>query len=33
MAFIVTPEHLAAIAGRSTSLMTSLAEWMNHLRR
>ncbi len=31
MAFIITPEHLTAIAGRRTSLMTSLAEWMNRI--
>ena len=31
MAFLITPAHLAAIAGRSTSLMSSLAEWMNRI--
>lgn len=31
MPFIVTPEHLAAIAGRTTALMPALADWMNRL--
>lgn len=29
-AFLVTPEHLAAIAGTKTKLMPALAEWINH---
>ena len=29
MAYIITPEHLAAIAGASTPLMPDLTEWMN----
>jgi len=29
MAFTITPEHLAAIAGRTTPLMATLAEWLN----
>src|ERR1043165_6807933 len=29
-AIIVTPEHLAAIAGTETKLMPALAEWINH---
>lgn len=29
MAYVITPEHLAAIAGKSTSLMAGLADWMN----
>ncbi|MDD5297769.1 MAG: hypothetical protein PHU46_12720 [Rhodocyclaceae bacterium] len=29
MAYIITPEHLAAIAGKSTALMPDLADWMN----
>lgn len=29
MPFIVTAEHLAAIAGRTTALMPELATWMN----
>ena len=29
MSFTVTPEHLAAIAGRTTALMPALADWMN----
>ena len=31
MPFIVKTEHLAAIAGRSTTLMPALADWMNKL--
>ena len=31
MSFTVTPEHLAAIAGRTTALMPELANWMNKL--
>ena len=31
MSFIVTPEHLAAIAGWTTPLMPALADWMNKL--
>ncbi len=31
MSFTVTPEHLAAIAGRTTALMPALADWMNTL--
>ena len=31
MPFIVKPEHLAAIAGRTTTLMPELATWMNAL--
>lgn len=31
MSFIVTAEHLAAIAGRRTPLMPALAEWMNRI--
>ena len=31
MSFTVTPEHLAAIAGRTTALMPELANWMNEL--
>ena len=31
MSFTVTPEHLAAIAGRTTALMPALADWMNSL--
>lgn len=31
MPLTITPEHLAAIAGRSTPLMPALAEWMNRL--
>ena len=31
MAYIIKPEHLAAIAGRTTPLMPDLAEWMNKL--
>lgn len=31
MAFIVTADHLAAIAGRRTALMPALAEWLNRL--
>ncbi|NTW57018.1 MAG: glycoside hydrolase [Chlorobiaceae bacterium] len=31
MAYIVTPEHLAAIAGVRTPLMPPLAEWINNL--
>jgi len=30
MPYIIKPEHLAAIAGISTSLMPGLAEWMNN---
>jgi putative chitinase len=29
MAYLITPAHLAAIAGRTTTLMPSLAEWLN----
>jgi putative chitinase len=29
MAFVVTADHLAAIAGRATPLMPDLADWMN----
>jgi putative chitinase len=29
MAYLITAEHLAAIAGRTTPLMASLAEWLN----
>ena len=31
MSFTATPEHLAAIAGRTTALMPALADWMNTL--
>lgn len=31
MPFIVKAEHLAAIAGRTTTLMPELADWMNKL--
>lgn len=31
MAYIIKPEQLVAIAGQSTVLMPSLAEWMNNL--
>lgn len=31
MTYIITPEHLAAIAGRSTPLMPGLADWINKL--
>ena len=31
MPLTITPEHLAAIAGRPTPLMPALAEWMNRL--
>lgn len=31
MAFIITPEHLAAIAGKTTPLMAELADWMNQI--
>lgn len=31
MAYIIKLEHLAAIAGRSTSLMPSLVDWINKL--
>ena len=31
MSFTVTPEHLAASAGRTTALMPALADWMNTL--
>lgn len=31
MAFIITPDHLATIAGRTTPLMTDLADWMNQI--
>ena len=31
MSFTVTPEHLAAIAGRTAALMPALADWMNTL--
>lgn len=27
--FIITPDHLASIAGKSTPLMTGLSEWIN----
>lgn len=29
MAYVIKPEHLAAIAGASTPLMPALADWMN----
>jgi putative chitinase len=29
MAYLITAEHLAAISGRTTPLMASLAEWLN----
>jgi putative chitinase len=29
VAYLITPDHLAAIAGRSTKLMPQLAQWMN----
>ncbi|MDK9704110.1 MAG: hypothetical protein OEL20_13330 [Sulfuritalea sp.] len=29
MPYAITPEHLAAIAGKPTRLMTGLAEWLN----
>lgn len=29
MAYLITEEHLAAIAGHSTALMPGLAQWMN----
>jgi putative chitinase len=29
MAYVITPEHLAAIAGAATPLMPDLADWMN----
>lgn len=29
MSYVITAEHLAAIAGRATPLMPSLADWMN----
>ena len=29
MAYEINPEHLAAIAGKTTPLMTELAEWIN----
>ena len=29
MVYIITPEHLAAIAGKATPLMADLAKWMN----
>jgi putative chitinase len=32
MAYLITAEHLAAIAGRTTPLMASLAEWLNVTR-
>ncbi len=31
MPLTITPEHLAAIAGRATPLMPALADWMNRL--
>lgn len=31
MPFTITAEHLAAIAGRTTQLMPTLAEWLNRL--
>jgi putative chitinase len=31
MAYIVTPDHLSAIAGKSTPLMPPLAEWINKI--
>lgn len=31
MPFVITAEHLAAIAGKATPLMPALAEWMNAL--
>ena len=31
MSLMITAEHLAAIAGRSTALMPALAEWLNRL--
>ena len=31
MSFTITPAHLAAIAGRTTTLMPELADWMNKL--
>lgn len=31
MAYIITSEQLAAVAGKSTALMPSLAEWMNKI--
>ena len=31
MSFTATPEHHAAIAGRTTALMPALADWMNTL--
>ncbi|MBL8484001.1 MAG: hypothetical protein JNJ60_17520 [Rhodocyclaceae bacterium] len=31
MAYLITPEHLSAIAGAGTALMPALAEWMNKL--
>jgi putative chitinase len=31
MSFTVTAQHLAAIAGRTTGLMTGLAEWINRI--
>ncbi len=31
MAYIITKEHLAAIAGKSTALMPDLAEWINKI--
>jgi putative chitinase len=30
MAFVITAEHLAAIAGKRTKLMADLAKWLNH---
>ena len=29
MPYLITPKHLAAIAGKPTRLMTGLAEWLN----
>lgn len=31
MAYIITPEHLEAIAGESTVLMPGIAEWVNEI--
>lgn len=31
MAFVVTADHLAAIAGRATALMPALADWINRI--
>jgi len=31
MVYIIKPEHLTAIAGKSTPLMSSLADWMNKI--